>query len=177
MTWEAFWAPNLVQWIVGGIITAVVGAAAGLITRFLLKRWYDRVLKPSLEAWLKDLTGVSNAAEQSAVRMEAHAAAATKAADDVRTTALELKEANGRSIGWLPEKKDALEYLKEQNSRVVAQLVIQASKHPEDFDSPTAPRPLVPQDELDPFDDTVWTTGRHHLFRRATEAVESDGPA
>jgi hypothetical protein len=39
MTWEAYWLPNLTTWIGGGIITAAVGGAVGLLVR----RWLQQI--------------------------------------------------------------------------------------------------------------------------------------
>ena len=122
MSWETFWAPNLVQWIVGGALTA----AAGLVARFLLKRWFESSLRPWIEEWLKSVVGASNEA--------------AKESREAKKTVLGLISTDGQ-VTAIPDQDSALEYLKETNSRLVAQLVIQASKHPEDFDSPTAPRP------------------------------------
>lgn len=37
MTWEGYWWPNLVQWIVGGALTAIVGAVVGF--------WFRRIIR------------------------------------------------------------------------------------------------------------------------------------
>lgn len=144
----SFWSQLLLNAIVGGALSTIVGVVVG----FLFKRWLRSVFEPEQKA----TTAAANKAASSAV--EARDASQTAAKH-----ALELKEANGRFVAMLPEREDAVEYLKETNSRLLAELVIQASKHPEDFDSPTAPRfehpTAVPEE--------VYVTGRHALHGRA----------
>jgi hypothetical protein len=127
MTWEGYWLPNLINATVFAALAAVVGLAA----RFFLGRWFTKFVKP----WLEDVLGASTEAKEAAKGAEQQ----SRANGAKLGTALELRETNGRLVALIPEKDESLEYLKKRVDVLVAQLVIQASKHPEDFDSPTAP--------------------------------------
>lgn len=160
MDWPTFWAPNLVQWIVGGSITALVSAIVGLTARYLLKRWWSQWGQP----WVEQKLG-----EQIAAANEA-----AKESREAKRTVLKLVDAGGTVVTALPERDEAVDYLMDTNSRLVAQLVIQAAKHPEDFDSPTAPRPELPPGLLVPAhvggEDPTTVSGRHRLHRAHADA-------
>lgn len=186
MQWTTFITTLLLNNVVGGALSAGVG----LIVTFLLKRWFNQ-LKAEQERTTAAATAAASragvSADLSRVAVEhassasenaktasvdakaaaEHADAANRSAGEAKETALEIKESNGRVVTVIPERDDAVEYLRETNSRLVAQLVIQASRHPEDFDSPTAPRfgPPVVDTEA------AYITGRHLLRAPSVDGV------
>lgn len=166
----------LVAWLNGvaavvgpvSIIIGLPGAAVGSIVGVVkVRRWAINTLVPAQEA----TQAAADRAATAATAAEDASREASKHAKSAGATALELKETNGRLIGWLPERTQETDYLRETNNRLVAQLVIQASKHPEDFDSPTAPRPVAPTSTSD----DIWTTGRHRLPPSGSVAADRDG--
>lgn len=148
--------------IIVGLPGAVIGSIVGVVK---VRKWAIHTLVPAQEATQQAAdraTSAANTAESAAKDASTHA-------QSIGKSALELRKANGRLVALLPPKEDAEEYLRETNSRLVAQLVIQASRHPEDFDSPSAPRFAHPSST-----DEIYVTGRHAFREEQPPAVEGD---
>lgn len=62
MTWAGYWLPNLTNWVGGGLITAVVGTAVGLLVR----RWMQQLLGQQQATSEDTLTASLTAADRAA---------------------------------------------------------------------------------------------------------------
>lgn len=91
MSWTEFWAPNLVQWVVGAAITAIVSAAVGLTARYFLRRWFDRWFRPWLEQQLGEQIRISRRGADASELASQHALTASA---DARATGDNVRQAN-----------------------------------------------------------------------------------
>lgn len=160
------WLQSIGDW--AGPIAAILNFLIALIG-VPVAIWKGRQARDAILRWFRSILG---SAQDASSRSADAAVDARRAADSV----LEIRDAQGRIVEWLPEGDEAVEYLKETNSRLLAQLVIQAKKHPEDFESPDLPRFIIPAGV--PGEDGPTTiTGRHRLHTSAVPAVPVDEEA
>lgn len=149
MSWESFWAPNLVQWIVGGSITAVVGAIVG----FVVRRWLRQLLLPILGEQQQTKELARTAAVQSIESADAaklaarHASTANDTATTVVTNSEQLHDAVVFLAKQLGQENDRSEYLAEQTNRLLGALARERARNPIDEDP----------------EDVLTITGRHRL--------------
>lgn len=166
MTWAAFWAPNLIQWIVGAAISAVVAAVVG----FLVRRWLRGAADAIFGEQQRTTAAARAAADDSRLAAE-HAAAAGA---DAKTAGLNSEAAN-EAIVWLAgelAKSDAVTgQLRERIDRLLGTRARQlAAEHPH------PPGLLIPVD-AGTDDDPTTVTGKHRLHTQRLPTIdEGDRP-
>lgn len=148
MSWEHFWAPNLVQWIVGGAITAVVGAIVG----FIVRRWLRELILPIIGEQQQTKAFAKTAAVSSIESADAAKAAAKHAGDanGKAGTALTNSEKVNEALVFLAKQlgreNDRSEYLAEHNNRLMGALARERARNP-----------------VDDVEDAITITGKHRL--------------
>lgn len=113
MGWATYWAPNLVTWIVGAAITAVVGAAVG----FLFRRWLNQVFGKGGEV----IRGAVASVETAAGHAKAAAASAANAQRLTEATNLSTEELE-RAVVFLADALGKSLSLQEQTKAEAAQI-------------------------------------------------------
>lgn len=174
MSWETFWAPNLVQWVVGGGVTAIVAGIVGVLVRRWMTQWLQQIFGEQQRTTDAAETAASRAGEALDASQRA-ANLSTTTGDAARTAADNSRQAN-ELLEWLVPQiaaRDAvIEELKERVDRLLGtrarQLATSADEHPTGLLIP-----IAAADENDP----ATVTGKHRLHTQRIRTLDERDPA
>lgn len=169
---STFWTQLLLNAIVGGALSTIVGVVVG----FLFKRWLRSVFEPQQQATTAAAHKAANSADQAASAARATAGLATTASEDAkaagdssRDASSKLEVVGARLVDVLAENRGMARRL---DDVLAAYLRLRAVAQQQGIEIPDVARP---DPDLDPEAQTI--TGKHRLPTQLLPVVdEGDQP-
>jgi hypothetical protein len=176
---STFWTQLLLNAIVGGTLSTIVGVVVG----FLFKRWLRSVFEPQQQATTAAAHKAARSADQAASAARTTAGLATVASEDARTAGDNSRDAStkldvvgARLVDVLAENRGMAGRL---DDVLAAYLHLRALVQQEGIEIPAAAKPaglLIPASAADA-DDPASATGRHRLHTQRFPIIdEGDHP-